>query len=265
MWYLLAFVAAVAVATPTGKTVQSDLQSVENEQKLLLHDLQHSRAAAAELKDKLDKLQQSKSGGNRTLNVSNVVVESGDKPEESRKGATNYTAPIIVLLPEAPSDREKWEYALTLRCLGQPNFSPFERIHNVKMLEMATIKGRTVAEIKREISQTEKELQQTRDELSKLESTLSTLKDDSYNDRTKKLHVSHNIKLVKHEIDVLETKLGRLQKRLKAAVLFGKGSSGKGSQNDDEGTVDEEGGEDMENGDVEEPELDNEDIEESEE
>ncbi|GFE55222.1 tropomyosin 1 alpha, putative [Babesia ovis] len=252
MWYILVFVAALATATPSSPLAKPDLTAVENEQKLLLHDLQHSQAAAAELKDKLDKIQQSKNSSDSTLNVANLVVNVGDPTEDVHKDHPKYTAPIIVMLPEAPSDREKWEYALTLRCLGQPNFNPFENIHNSKMMEMATIKGHTIQEIKHEIHETENELKESKSELSKMESTLASLKDDNYADRTKKLHVSHNIKLVKHEIDVMETKLGRLQKRLNAAVLFGKKSSGKGSEHDEDGET-EEGQEEDNTEEFEEP------------
>ncbi|GBE62570.1 tropomyosin 1 alpha, putative [Babesia ovata] len=221
---------AIAIAN-RGNAEKPDLQKLENEQKLLIHDLQRSRLASEELKDKLDILQQSKNASSSTLNVSNVVVEKDEKPKEEHSGSVNYTAPIIVLLPEEPSEREKWEYNLTLRCLGQRDFSPFEGIHNSKLLEMATIKGKTVAEIRLEIKHTEKELSQVeaRKELEGLQSALSSAKEGTYAERTQKLHVSHNIKLVKHEIDVLETKLHRLQKRLKAAVLFSSGTGKHGS------------------------------------
>ncbi|GIX63864.1 signal peptide containing protein [Babesia caballi] len=252
MQHILAFIAGAAVTVAAGVAAEKpDLRSLENEQKMLLHDLQQSRIASVQLKDKLDALQQSKNASTSTLDVKNLVVETEDTPEDSAKSRPAYTAPIIVMLPEEPSEREKWEYALTLRCLGQPNFSPFEQIHNSKMLEMASefcsaltqtraaIKGKTVADIQQEIKQTEEELKQTRAELDSLQSTLTALKDDSYADRTKKLHVSHNIKLVKHEIKVLETKHHRLHKRLKAAVLFSTKDASKGDAKRHGGSEDE--------------------------
>nr|BAN65560.1 hypothetical protein [Babesia bovis] len=233
MWYILAFVTVVA-GLPTTPISKPDLTAVEHDQELLIHDLQRSRAAAVELKDKLDKIEASKNRSDSVLNISNLVADISDPPVEASHGA-KYTPPIIILLPEAPSEREKWEYAITLRCLGQPNFSPFDNIHNSKMLEIATIKGRTVSEIQKEIRQTEAELEQTRKELNTMVSTLADTHDGSYSDRTKKLHLSHNIKLVKHEISVLETKLERLHKRLNATMLFSKtGHRDKAGQGDDE-------------------------------
>ncbi|CDR97938.1 hypothetical protein, conserved [Babesia bigemina] len=256
---------AVAILN-RGNAEKPDLQKLESEQKLLIHDLQRSRLASEQLKDKLDILQQSKNASSSTLNVSNVVVDKEQKPAEAHSGSANYTPPIIVLLPEEPSEREKWEYNLTLRCLGQRDFSPFEGIHNSKLLEMATIKGKTVAEIRLEIKHTEKELgqvesgscrcisPQTRKELEGLQSALSSAKEGTYAERTQKLHISHNIKLVKHEIDVLETKLHRLQKRLKATVLFssGTGKHGSSKQRDHDDADEEEASEDREEQDAEE-------------
>lgn len=122
----------------------------------------------------------------------------------------------------------------------------------------AAIKGTTVKEIQHEIKETENELKevgcnkmqtdcsQTKSELTTLESTLFGLKDTSYKDRTKKMHVVHNIKLVKHEIDILETKLNRLQKRLKAALLFSNNAAPKApekSHEEDEQADDNDEGE----------------------
>ncbi|KAK1444059.1 hypothetical protein BgAZ_209350 [Babesia gibsoni] len=230
----------------------TDLKSLEREQQLLLNNIQQSKIESAKLQEQLNNLHQSKAEESNTLNVSNVVVDNNEGDEEKDKVETGYSAPVIVILPEESSQREKWEYAITLRCLGQKDFSGFQQLHNSKLLEMSTIKGKTVEEIKQEMKDTEKELEKTKAELPTLEAALPELKDNSYSDRTKKMHLLHNIKLVKHEIDVLNTKLERLKKRLKAAMLFSSKYS-KEKDEDDESThmdedeeLEEEGEEDDE-------------------
>lgn len=246
MRFLATFVAVLTTLIAVHSDCIPDLQTLENEQKLLLHNIHESQIESAKLKNQLNHLQQSKIPNSTTLNVSNIVVDKGENPSSEEKGSVNYTAPIIVMLPEEPSDREKWEYAITLRCLGQKDFSAFDQVHNSKLLQMSTIKGTTVKEIQHEIKETENELKETKSELTTLESTLFGLKDTSYKDRTKKMHVVHNIKLVKHEIDILETKLNRLQKRLKAALLFSNNAAPKApekSHEEDEQADDNDEGE----------------------
>lgn len=243
----------MALAALAGLSICSpDLKSLESEQQALLHSIQQSKIESEKLREQLDQLQQSKIGGNTTLNVSNIVIDSGAETDVKVKGNTNYTAPIIVMLPEEPSDREKWEYAITLQCLGQKDFSPFEQVHNSKMLEMSTIKGTTVREIQKEIKDTEKEIDETKSELKNLESASSGLKETSYGERSKKMHLLHNIKLMKHEIDILETKLHRLHKRLKVALLFSSESAVETQKQREAEEAEEEGKHSKETGDSEE-------------
>ncbi|UKK00746.2 hypothetical protein MACK_000820 [Theileria orientalis] len=159
----------------------------------------------------------------------------------------NYAPPIIVLLPEDSTSREKWEYAVTLKCLGQNNFDAFTNIHNTRMAKMATISGTTVSEINAEIKETVQELDSVKKELETLKEQKKNFKPPAKNDfkeKTRQLHVDHNIKLLNREIHVMEIKLERLKKRLKMAVLFGqkddKTSETNGEEENEEERTDDE-------------------------
>eukprot|EP00375_Theileria_parva_P003833 XP_766519.1 hypothetical protein [Theileria parva strain Muguga] len=167
---------------------------------------------------------------------------------------TNYSPPIIVLLPEDSTSREKWEYAVTLKCLGQKNFDAFTNIHNTRMAKMAAISGTTVKEIGDEIKETEQELQKVRKELEEVmekKKELGTVGKNDFTKKTQELHIDHNIKLLKQEIHVMEVKLDRLNKRLKSAILFGnKSQNNNESENEDSfenNNENEEEGEEMDN------------------
>ncbi|EKX74172.1 signal peptide containing protein [Theileria equi strain WA] len=165
---------------------------------------------------------------------STVIPPDQDNTVKIKHG---YTPPIIIMLPEDPTPREKWEYAVTLKCLGQNNFDVFTNVHNTRMAKMMAIKGNTVEEIQEEIKETEKEI---KDVQSDLESAKNADVGDqnSFKGKTKLLHKQHNIRLVTRELDILNVKLQRLQKRYKSAILFGRHGSKvtdkKSESNDDE-------------------------------
>ncbi|UKJ88353.2 hypothetical protein MACJ_000797 [Theileria orientalis] len=167
------------------------------------------------------------------------------------KVENNYAPPIIVLLPEDSTSREKWEYAVTLKCLGQSNFDAFTNIHNTRMAKMAKISGTTVSEINGEIKETEKELDSVKKELESLKEQKMKFKPASKNDfreKTRQLHVDHNIKLLNREIHVMEIKLEKLKKRLKIAVLFGQKDDKTPKNSRDEEYEEERNDDDEESG-----------------
>uniref|UniRef100_A0A3B0MRZ8 Uncharacterized protein n=1 Tax=Theileria annulata TaxID=5874 RepID=A0A3B0MRZ8_THEAN len=235
-----------------------DIAKLEDDQRILIDSLKRSKDFKHELDQNFNFLD--KNNDNKSLNSFSSTI-----PVENEANVTmfetNYSPPIIVLLPEDSSSREKWEYAVTLKCLGQKNFDAFTNIHNTRMAKMASISGTTVKEIGEEIKETEQELQKFRKELEEVtekEKEVGTVGKNDYAKKTRRLHIEHNIKLLKQEIHVMEVKLDRLNKRLKSAILFGNKSentenSENYNENDEQSDVmeNEEGGRDNEdeNGD----------------
>lgn len=168
----------------------------------------------------------------QSIDSSTTVVPPDQ--ENIVKIKSGYTPPIIIMLPEDPTSREKWEYAVTLKCLGQKNFDVFTDVHNTRMAKMMAIKGKTVEEIQEEIKETEKEIKNVKSDLESAKK-VDVGDQNSFKGKTKLLHKNHNIKLINREIDILNVKLERLQKRLKSAILFGRrGTKGISEKNNEE-------------------------------
>ncbi|KAK2198067.1 hypothetical protein BdWA1_001072 [Babesia duncani] len=207
-----------------------DLNNLENEQELLIQNLNKSKADALDLKEKLDFLKPTRS--NESLSITNSVASNDSKKDSNVDVKVHYTAPIIILLPEDVTFRDKWEYAVTLKCLGQKDFSAFDQVHNSRMAEMMSIKGKTADEIQDEIKTTKTELESTSREYETQKKKVESIIAKTDKERTHLLHQRHALKLLKRQVDLLTTKLHRLEKRLKSAILFSKGKTPKGQESE---------------------------------
>lgn len=231
-WSYFAFLLIIASRESLLRS-DRDIASIENEQHLLLQKLTHSKESIEDLRERLESLNK-RSNLSKTLNLSSTVAHPEDEDGEVVPSAPIYTPPIIIMLPEDTTGRDKWEYALTVKCLGNEDFDAFTNIHNKKIFEMIAMKGKTVSEIQEEIKETEKELEKTKKLMSDFEKTEITEKGE-FKQKRAKLMKEHRIKLLKSEVDLLTTKLIRLDKRLKSAILFGKDSSKKNYEHNRDG------------------------------
>ncbi|BAM39493.1 conserved hypothetical protein [Theileria orientalis strain Shintoku] len=231
-----------------------DIAKLEKDQKILLENLKHNKNITDEMYSKLKFLDRK---DNLKVNVdvfdlcSELKLSQCHDSSNYVKVDNNYAPPIIVLLPEDSTSREKWEYAVTLKCLGQSNFDAFTNIHNTRMAKMASISGTTVSEINAEIKETEKELDSVKLELESLKEQKKNLKPAVKNDfkeKTRQLHLDHNIKLLNREIHVMEIKLEKLKKKLKIAVLFGQKDNKTPKNNVEEENVDQGNEDEYESG-----------------
>nr|PVC53976.1 hypothetical protein MACL_00003384 [Theileria orientalis] len=232
-----------------------DIAKLEKDQKILLENLKHNKNITDEMYSKLKFLDRKDNLKMcltcvQSLNSVNATIPV-DNNANYVKVDNNYAPPIIVLLPEDSTSREKWEYAVTLKCLGQSNFDAFTNIHNTRMAKMASISGTTVSEINAEIKETEKELDSVKLELESLKEQKKNLKPAVKNDfkeKTRQLHLDHNIKLLNREIHVMEIKLEKLKKKLKIAVLFGQKDNKTPKNNVEEENVDQGNEDEYESG-----------------
>ncbi|CDJ27710.1 tropomyosin 1 alpha chain, putative [Eimeria mitis] len=106
------------------------------------------------------------------------------------------------------SKREKMEFARAMACLGKLNSPEMRRARTAELTEMATIKGKTIEELEREITETQEELSKTQADL---------------------LFMKHDVQLADEKITIYLDKLQRLE--VKLARLRSEEERGEGEGN----------------------------------
>ncbi|CDI76537.1 tropomyosin 1 alpha chain, putative [Eimeria acervulina] len=109
------------------------------------------------------------------------------------------------------------EFARAMACLGKLNSPEMRRARSAELAEMATIKGKTISELEREIAETQEELTKSKADRRRVQQELRQVASNAMEGTASQadlLFLKHDVQLADEKITIFLDKLQRLDVQL---------------------------------------------------